>query len=81
MKSTSPGQSGRRLRSGSASGTLERTQENQRLIRASMKRWQGLNRYGRSIGRGLSEAELLDKVAGETGASKTLIRDSLRRGD
>lgn len=46
-----------------------------------MKRWQGLNRYGRSIGRGLSEAELLDKVAGETGASKTLIRDSLRRGD
>jgi hypothetical protein len=60
--------------------TLAQTRENQNAIRASMKRWRVHNRYGRSIGRGLSESELVDKVAGETGASKTLVRLSLKQG-
>ena len=79
--STIPDQAGRRTRSNSPSGVLERTQENQKVIRASMKRWRIHNKYGHSIGRGLSEAELVDKVAGETGASKTHIRHSLKRND
>ena len=78
---TIPDQAGRHTRSGSPSGALERTKENQQVIRASMKRWRSHNKYGRSIGRGLSEAELIDKVAGETGASKTHIRHSLQRQD
>ena len=63
------------------SGGLAQTRENQNAIRASMKRWVVHNRYGRSIGRGLSDAELVEKVAGETGASQTLVRHSLRQGD
>jgi hypothetical protein len=62
-------------------GLLERTKENQTAIRASMKRWRGHNKYGRSIGRGLSEAELIGKVADETGASKAHVRHSLRQAD
>ena len=68
-------------RAGAASGVLAQTRENQKVIRASMKRWRGHNKYGRSIGRGLSEAELIDKVAGETGASKKHIRSSLKQED
>ena len=60
-------------------GTLAQTSENQKVIRASMTRWRSHNKYGHSIGRGLSEAELIDKVADETGASKTHIRHSLRQ--
>ena len=62
-------------------GALERTKENQKLIQVSMKHWRAHNAYGRSVGRGLSEAELLDKVADETGASKTHIRESLKQKD
>ena len=51
---------------------------NRTVIRASMKRWRSHNEYGRSLGRGLSEPELLDRVALETGASKTHIRTVLR---
>ncbi|MFA6316161.1 MAG: hypothetical protein WC943_01990 [Elusimicrobiota bacterium] len=57
---------------------IERNPENERAIRASMKRWQEHNRHGRSIGRGLSESELVDRVAGETGASRTYVRFALR---
>ncbi len=64
--------------SNATSGVLAQTRENQKVIQASMKRWQSHNKYGRSIGRGLSEAELIDKVAGETGASKNHIRRSLK---
>ena len=49
------------------------------MIRASMRRWRTHNKYGLSIGRGLSESELLERVALETGASKTHIRDAIRR--
>jgi hypothetical protein len=74
-------QSDRRPGSGTTSGVLAQTSENQKVIRASMKRWRSHNKYGRSIGRGLSEAELIDKVAGETGASKKHIRSSLKQAD
>jgi hypothetical protein len=60
---------------------LLQSRENQKAIRASMKRWRVHNRYGRSIGRGLTDAELVDKVAGETGASKNLVRRSLKQAD
>ena len=69
----------RHAQSGWPLGTLERTKENQNAIQRSMKCWQGHNKYGRSIGRGLSTAELIDKVAGETCASKTYIRHSLKQ--
>ncbi|MBI5882414.1 MAG: hypothetical protein HZB91_04845 [Elusimicrobia bacterium] len=62
----------------SAPTALEHTQENAKAIRASMQRWQEHNRHGRSIGRGLSDSELVDRVAGETGASKTHVRLALR---
>ena len=62
-----------------AVGSLERSKENQILIQVSMKRWQAHNEYGRSVGRGLSDDELIDKVADETGASKSYVRDSLRQ--
>ena len=68
-----------RAQSISPSGALAQTRENQQVIRVSMKRWRDHNKYGRSIGRGLSEAELIDKVAGETGASKNHIRRSLKK--
>ena len=45
-------------------------QEN--AIRASMQRWLDHNRHGRSIGRGPERLELVDRVSGETGASKTM---------
>ncbi|MBI4678314.1 MAG: hypothetical protein HY748_12105 [Elusimicrobia bacterium] len=61
--------------------TLDRTEENQKAIRASMRRWRSRNKYGRSIGRGLSDAELVDRVAGETGASRTHVRFALKRQD
>jgi hypothetical protein len=73
--------SGRRTRPGAPSGMLEQTKENKKVIQASMKRWLIHNKYGLSIGRGLSNAELIDKVAGETGASKDHIRRSLRQED
>ena len=60
---------------------LDRTESNRKLICASMKRWRAHNKYGRSLGRGLSDLELLDKVAMETGASKTHIRVALRQPD
>ena len=63
----------------SPSALRERRKEKRREIGASMKRWEALNRYGRSVGRGLTNEELLDKVVGDTGASKTLIRSSLAR--
>jgi len=59
-------------------GALAQTAENRRVIRTCMKRWQDHNAYGRSIGRGLSEADLIDRVAGETGATLAFIRSSLR---
>ncbi|MBI5239036.1 MAG: hypothetical protein HY926_01050 [Elusimicrobia bacterium] len=62
-------------------GALAQTRENRKAIRACMKRWCVHNRYGRSIGRGLSDAELVDKVAGETGASRNLVRRSLKQDD
>ncbi|MCX5795653.1 MAG: hypothetical protein NTY77_09185 [Elusimicrobia bacterium] len=71
-------QKGRRPRAGSPSGVLAQTRENEKVIQASMKRWRGHNKYGLSIGRGLSRSELIDKVAGETGASKQHIRRSLK---
>ena len=71
----------RRERPDSSSGMLEHTKENQKVIQASMKRWRAHNKYGLSVGRGLSEAELIDKVAGETGASKNHIRHSLKKDD
>ncbi|MDK1046051.1 MAG: hypothetical protein QGM45_10255 [Anaerolineales bacterium] len=70
-----------RYRAGSPSGGLAQTRENQKVIQVSMKRWLEHNKYGRSMGRGLSEAELIDKVAGETGASKDHIRRALKRED
>ena len=76
-----PDQIDRRPRSGTQSEVLAQTRENQKVIRASMKRWRSHNKYGLSIGRGLSEAELIDKGAGETGASKNHIRRSLKPGD
>ena len=69
----------RHVQSGRPPGVLERTKENQNAIRRSMKFWQDHNKYGLSIGRGLSAAELIDKVAGETGASKTHIRHALKQ--
>ncbi|MBI5209953.1 MAG: hypothetical protein HY927_08275 [Elusimicrobia bacterium] len=57
---------------------LEWTKENQKAIRASMTRWKDHNKHGRSIGRGLSDSELVDRVASETGASKTLVRFALK---
>jgi len=68
-------------RAGASSGVLAQTRENQKVIQASMKRWRSHNKYGLSIGRGLSESELIDKVAGETGASKKHIRSSLKQED
>ena len=62
----------------SAPTVLEHTQENAKAIRASMQRWLDHNRHGRSIGRGLSDSELVDRVSGETGASKTHVRLALR---
>jgi len=64
---------------GSPAGLLAQTRENKQVIQASMKRWQSLNKYGRSIGRGLSESELMEKVSGETGASMRHIRRSLKQ--
>ncbi|MFA5140244.1 MAG: hypothetical protein WC728_13515 [Elusimicrobiota bacterium] len=61
--------------------TLPRSRENRRLILTLMKRWRGHNRYGRLMGRGLSESDLIEKVAGETGASKAYIRLALRQED
>ena len=58
---------------------MPHNRENQRLILTLMKRWRAHNRYGRAMGRGLSEGELMDKVAGETGASKSYIRLALRQ--
>ena len=74
-------QDDRRPRSGAQFGVLAQTRENGKVIRASMERWRQLNEYGRSIGRGLSQAELVDKVAGETGASKNHIHRSLKQED
>ena len=68
-------------KAGSQGGTLAPTLENQNAIRASMKRWRLHNHYGRSIGRGLTDDELVEKVAGETGASKALVRRSLKQQD
>jgi len=68
-------------RAEASSGALAQTRENQRVIQACMKRWRSHNKYGLSIGRGLSEAELIDKVAGETGATKTHIHLSLKQKD
>ncbi len=44
-----------------------------------MRRWRAHNEFGRSSGRGLSEVDLLENVASETGASKSYIRYSLKR--
>ncbi|MFA6091491.1 MAG: hypothetical protein WCU88_00695 [Elusimicrobiota bacterium] len=63
------------------SGAFTQNRENQKILRASIQRWRAHNHYGRSIGRGLSQAELIDKVAGETGASKTFVRLSLRQAN
>jgi hypothetical protein len=71
----------RRARPDAPCEMLERTKENTKVIRASMQRWRIHNKYGLSIGRGLSNAELIDKVAGETGASKDHIRRSLKKED
>jgi hypothetical protein len=62
-------------------GALERNKQNQKLIQVSMKRWQAHNEYGRSVGRGLSNSELVDKVVDETGASRTHVLDSLTEQD
>lgn len=62
-------------------GTLVRNKENQKLIQVCMRRWQARNEYGRSVGRGLSHAELIDRVVDETGASRTLVLDSLALKD
>lgn len=70
-----------RHRADAPSEALAQSRENQKVIQASMKRWRVHNKYGRSMGRGLSEAELIDKVAGETGATKTHIRHSLKQKD
>ncbi|MBI5625103.1 MAG: hypothetical protein HY924_15105 [Elusimicrobia bacterium] len=59
--------------------SIERSPENARAIRASMERWRVHNEHGRSLGRGLSEAELIDRVSGETGASKSFVRFALSR--
>jgi hypothetical protein len=75
------GRSVSRARPDAPGGMLERTKENSKVIRASMQRWRIHNKYGLSIGRGLSNAELIDKVAGETGASKDHIRRSLKKDD
>ncbi len=75
------GQRDRRARADSPSGVLAQTRENQEVIRVSIKRWRGHNEYGRSVGRGLSEAELLDKVERETGASKNYIRRLFKQKD
>ena len=74
-------QVGRHPRSGTPPGVLAQTRENGELIRASMERWRHHNEYGRSIGRGLSDAELIERVAGETGASKSHIHRSLKQED
>jgi hypothetical protein len=71
------GQTSRRGRSSAAPQGLEPTPENKKVIQASLERWQVHNKFGRSLGRGLSRAELVDKVAGETGASKRHVRRSL----
>jgi len=68
-----------RDRAAASYGPLAQTSANQQVIRASMKRWQSHNKYGLSIGRGLSASELVDKVAGETGASKKYIRSSIKK--
>jgi hypothetical protein len=82
MKTTKAQESiNRRERCDAAAGVLAETKENQRVIQASMRRWRAHNKYGLSVGRGLSESELIDKVAGETGASKKHIRTSLRQKD
>ncbi len=74
-------QSAPRHRAGSPSGVFARTKENQKVIKVSIKRWLDRNEYGRSIGRGLSESELIDKVAGETSAGKDHIRRLLKQED
>jgi hypothetical protein len=57
---------------------LERSVDNRKMIRACMRRWRAHNKFGHSLGRGLSEPELRDRVALETGASKAHIREALR---
>ena len=76
-----PGKTARRPRAVSPHGVIERTQENEKAIQASMKRWRHHNEHGRSIGRGLSDAELIANVAGEIGASKAYVRYALRQED
>jgi hypothetical protein len=76
-----PDDAGPREPAGFRPGVLERSQANEKVIKASMKRWRSHNEFGRSIGRGLSEAELVEKVAGETGASMTHVRHSLKAKD
>lgn len=70
-----------RTESGFSGNLSVRQKEKRKEIKASMKRWQAHNKYGRSLGRGLNSDELLDKVAGETGATKTHIRFSLKQKD
>jgi hypothetical protein len=60
---------------------LERSRENERAIQASMRRWRRHNEHGRSLGRGLSEADIIDRVSSETGASKSYVRYSMRQTD
>ncbi|MDD5657757.1 MAG: hypothetical protein PHF00_10945 [Elusimicrobia bacterium] len=57
---------------------LERSPANRKMIRTCMRRWRAHNLYGRSLGRGLSESELFERVALETGASRALIREALK---
>ena len=68
-----PGRTVPHAHAGASWGALAQTPENQDAVRASMRRWCAHNHYGRSIGRGLSDAELVEKVAGETGASKAMV--------
>ena len=53
---------------------FEPSEENIRDIRASMKRWHAHNEFGRSIGRGLTDEEIVERVADEVGAAKSLVR-------
>lgn len=54
--------------------------DKQRLI-LSVRRWRVYNRYGRAMGRGLTEAELAQRVARETGASRDQVRLALKLED